>query len=89
MKPKECPVCRIPWKSNDTIYEHFLKEGKSTGEARRIALMYGDTVRQPKHFSINHHGVEIHGEYDGVSYWKCHNCNHHFDRWTMKLTDIK
>lgn len=30
-------------------------------------------------------GVEIQGEYDGVSIWKCPDCRSQWDRWSGKL----
>ncbi len=27
-------------------------------------------------------GIEIQGEYDGVSYWECPDCHMRWDRWT-------
>lgn len=81
---KNCPNCNVPWEADDTIYEHFLKQGKQPREARRIAEMYGCTKKNPKHFGINVIGVEVPGKYDGVSYWKCQSCWTMFDRWTME-----
>lgn len=34
-------------------------------------------------------GIEILGGYDGVSYWRCPDCNAEWDRWTGKLIRIK
>jgi hypothetical protein len=49
--------------------------------------MYGCTPSTPQHFSVNVVGIEIQGQYDGVSYWKCTPCGTVFDRWTMKPVD--
>lgn len=82
---KQCPHCNIQWEAEETIYEHFLcaYDGDEK-KARHTASMYGCTPENPKHFSINHHGIEILGKYDGVSFWKCDSCQTVFNRWTME-----
>jgi hypothetical protein len=84
MHPDKCPECGINWYSDETIYEHFLGvfEGNEE-EARRIADTYGDG----DHFGENVIGIEIQGEYDGISYWRCEGCGLTFDRFTMKLVE--
>jgi hypothetical protein len=83
MHPTHCPNCDINWYQSETIYEHFLKSN-TPFEARCIASAYGDTEDSPKHFGANVIGIEIQGQYDGISQWKCTSCNTIFDRWTME-----
>ena len=84
MTPDNCPECSTPWKSDQTIFQHFLSKGKTESEARDIATNYGCTPETPKHFSKDVIGIEIQGQYDGVSYWECQKCKTTFDRFTMK-----
>ena len=85
MHPKECPKCGTAWEEKETIYEFFLRrENGNEEEARKIAGYYGCTPENPKHFGKDIIGIEIQGEYDGVSRWKCLKCETEFDRWTLK-----
>lgn len=84
MHPTHCPNCRINWYSNQTIYEYFLNKGETPNKATKIAAMYGCTPEHPKHFGENIIGIELQGQYDGVSQWQCTNCNTIFDRWSME-----
>lgn len=83
-KPNKCPSCKTPWEEDITIYEYFLKEGKSKEEASKSAEMYGCTKEYPKSFGKDVIGIEVRGSYDGISYWECQKCKKLFDRWTMK-----
>jgi hypothetical protein len=49
------------------------------------AKLYGNPNARfgTKHFV----GIEDPTNYDGVSYWKCQNCNSVWDRWTNKLLE--
>ena len=87
--PKECPKCKEPWQEKETIYEFFLKKHGEEEKARKSAELYGCTLDKPKHFGKNVVGVEVIGEYDGVSQWKCLCCETHFDRWNMKEIPVK
>lgn len=87
MHSKECPKCGVQWKQKETIFEFFLNKYCNEEKARESASNYGCTPENPKHFSKNVIGIEIQGEYDGVSMWKCLCCKTHFDRWSMKEVD--
>ena len=78
-----CPKCGTPWKEKETIYEFFLNKYQDEEKARDAAKNYGCTPENPQHFSKDVIGIEVQGMYDGVSYWKCKQCETTFDRWTM------
>ena len=85
MTPKQCPSCAVSWECEETIYEHFLAiQGNDEVESRRKAEMYGCTPDNPKHFGVNVVGIEVQGQYDGISYWKCLKCEATFNRWDLK-----
>lgn len=84
LHPDECPKCKTSWLEDKTIFEYFLSKGNSVEEAVRIAENYGCTTDSPKHFSKDVIGVQIQGEYDGVSIWKCKKCNFEFNRFTLE-----
>jgi len=71
----------------DTITQYFESQGYSHRKAVQTAAMYGCTPKSPKHFGKNVVGIEIQGKYDGVSYWKCTECETVFDRWTMEVVE--
>ena len=88
MTPKQCPSCAVSWECEETIYEHFLAiQGNDEVESRRKAEMYGCTPDNPKHFGVNVVGIEVQGQYDGISYWKCLKCEATFNRWDLKPVD--
>ena len=84
MHPTNCPHCNINWYQSNSIYKYFLSQGYSPEQARESASLFGDTPEHPKHFGANIVGIELSGVYDGISQWKCTNCNTIFDRWTMQ-----
>ena len=84
---KSCPSCNCDWEEKETITEFFLRKGNTKEEAEKSGAMYGCTPETPRHFGKNVVGIEIMGGYDGISYWKCTECNATFDRWTMKEVD--
>lgn len=88
MTPKQCPSCKEPWEETETIYEFFLNKYKDEEKALEAAKCYGCTPETPKHFGKNIIGIEIQGQYDGISYWKCQCCKTTFDRWTMEIVKI-
>lgn len=88
-----CPECGCKWKGED-ILEYFLRlkrEGdpywgkKTREEIRESAGDYGWKEEEPKWFS-RLIGVELPyddpGHYDGVSFWKCPDCETQWDRFT-------
>lgn len=86
----ECPECKCNWNDGD-IYEVLRSKpsynDKTDEEVKKIANdYYGWSEESPKHFS-RLIGIEILGEYDGISYWKCPECNNLWNRFTGKLVD--
>ena len=65
-----CPKCNADFK------------GVTIPEDYRINCMYGKNP--PTHYS-RIIGVEIPGKYDGVSLWKCPDCNH---QWNARGTVV-
>ena len=81
--PDKCPKCNISWREEESIYEYFFLKYGDSAKAREIAEEYGDTPGHPQHFSKNVVGIED-KNYDGVSFWRCTNCQSIFDRFTME-----
>jgi hypothetical protein len=79
-----CPKCNSDWKGDD-IYEYFRNseyyKDKSDEEILEIAGSYGWTEDNPKTFN-KLIGIEIQGEYDGVLYWKCPDCESYWGRFS-------
>ena len=83
-----CPECGADWNAGD-ILETF-KQKKTDGddfwkdktdeEIEKIAGQYGWTPEKPISFS-RLIGVEIRGEYDGVSYYRCPECERPWPRF--------
>ena len=85
--PSICPGCNVTWQQEETITEYFENTGYSHRKALQTGAMYGCTPDSPKHSAKNVIGIEIRGQYDGVSYWKCTECQTVFDRWTLQPTE--
>lgn len=83
-KEKKCPHCDIDWEEEKNIYEFFLKQYQDKEKASNAAKSYGCTKENPISFGKNVIGIEIEGQYDGVSQWECQSCKTIFDRFTMK-----
>lgn len=80
-KTKKCPNCKITWINEDqSIYDFYLNQGLTEERAEYFASMYGATKENKLSFYTNVIGIEDPKIYDGVSYWKCTNCNTVFDR---------
>ena len=54
----------------------------------RIPYRIRKDYSPPYKWGVNHVGIELRENFDGVSYWKCTNCGATFDRFTMKPEDI-
>lgn len=87
--PNQCPSCNIEWEEKETITEYFESQGYTPRKALQTGALYGCTPETPKHFGKNVVGIEVRGQYDGISYWKCTVCEVVHDRWTMKPVDEK
>lgn len=87
---KECPECKASWDGGD-IYQYFRNSSKYSDktdeEIEDIVSSYGWTKENPKRFS-KLIGIEVLGRYDGISYWKCPECETIWDRFTGKKSDI-
>lgn len=78
MYPETCPNCKADLKGPN-VYEKFLEEYGDEARALEAAARCGHTDENPKFFwrAI---GIEVQGGYDGISYWKCPDCGHQWDR---------
>ena len=83
-----CPKCGADWDDGD-IYEYFRKTNpdQSEEEALKSAKMFGWSNENRERFS-RLIGVEISGNYDGVSYWQCPDCGTTWNRFTNKEEPI-
>ena len=82
-----CPKCAVGWIDENNMYDTYRAQGESKAEATKFASFYGCTKTNPLSFSKNVMAYET-DDYDGVSFWKCTNCNTLFDRFTMKETQL-
>lgn len=86
---QECPVCGANWNAGD-IYEvlrnHDGYKGWTNEKILEAASHYGWSKENPKHFT-RLIGIEILGQYDGVSIWRCPDCGSEWDRFTNKLIE--
>jgi uncharacterized C2H2 Zn-finger protein len=69
-----CPNCKTSWNKED-IFIYFLKKYINPIKAYRTAMMYGYNIFTRRYHFRRLRGIEIRGEYDGVSYWECPECN--------------
>ena len=90
-KLDNCPKCGTRWKGDD-IFLYYLAQakipgnyysGKTRDEVLEIAAEHGYTIENPQYF-CNLIGIEIRGEYDGISRWMCPGCKAQWCRWTNK-----
>ena len=95
MEYKHCPNCKVDWKSKQTITEYFTEVYELHGipeyltkigiinvvaAARNTAESYGDTPFTPRHFGINHTGIEL--DRDRTELWGCYECGAIVDCYT-------
>jgi len=83
-----CPACNANW-DGGSILESFiqLRNGGNPLYANmsdeqlkeRVQELYSPPYRWSRCI-----GIEIRGEYDGLSYYKCPDCNVTFNRFTGK-----
>ena len=81
-KMDKCPKCKASWNGGD-IAEALFKTGnyKTKELAEKAARNYGWTPKNKLQFKT-YIGIEIQGEYDGISYFQCDKCEAYFDRFT-------
>lgn len=85
-----CPKCNSSW-IGGSILEEFLKQRDNAKEG---GYRFGWTDEQVEESMKNCYsppyvwkreiGIEILGQYDGISRYRCPDCNTQFDRWTGK-----
>lgn len=68
-----------PWCGSDL-------RGAPIPEAALLKGYYGEWNGEPRFYS-RMIGIEIRGEYDGVSRWHCPDCGATWDRWTGELVE--
>lgn len=97
LKPGQriCPKCNSNW-DGGSILETFLKQ---RDEAIEGGYRYGWTDEQveesmkecyaPPYRWGREIGIEIPEIYDGISYWKCPDCETTFNRFTGEEEKIK
>ena len=94
-----CPECGADWNKGD-IFEYFMlrKEtgdehykDKTVEEIKEVAGHYGWTEENPKCFR-RLIGIELPyghpNRYDGVSYWRCPDCETTWNRFTGEKEEI-
>jgi hypothetical protein len=87
MELSHCPKCNADM-DGGSIYETCIQQrenyeywqDKTDAEIRQIVEEH---YRPPYRWS-RWIGIEIQGEYDGVSYYRCPDCDSVFDRFTGK-----
>lgn len=81
---KNCPECGANWDNGD-IFDVLQKKhlNEPIEKVKEWASHYGWSEDNKVHFS-KVIGLEIPGKYDGVSYWKCPECQMLWDRFTEK-----
>jgi Zn-finger nucleic acid-binding protein len=77
-----CPECGSLWNDGDVL-EKLRKTYPLMSENTLLewAGDYGWTPKNKAHFG-RVIGIEIQGEYDGVSYYQCPDCQTTWDRFT-------
>lgn len=82
---KNCPICNCNWDGGDVFEELQLHyPDRSIEKIKDMASSYGWSEENPQRFS-NLIGIEVLGEYDGISRWQCPCCKSEWDRFTEKL----
>jgi hypothetical protein len=85
---KNCPICNYKWQSDKNIYEELRDrpayKHMTDEQVEEIAKQYLHTKDNPKYFK-KLIGVEIQGEYDGISRWMCPECKSEWNRFTEEL----
>lgn len=84
---RTCPKCNSDW-DGGSIVETFIK-GRDDGSQTWCKDMTDEEIEEyvKKSYSPPYRwgreiGIEIQGEYDGISRWMCPDCKTQYDRWT-------
>jgi len=78
-----CPACKADLEG-DLIFDTFMEKHGDEGKALKICEMYGATKTTGRW--KRQIGIET-PDYDGVSYWKCPDCNAVWDRFTGEIKE--
>ena len=78
----KCPVCNSNLEGG-LIFDTFMEQYNDEAKALEAAEMYGATKTEGRW--RREIGIEILGGYDGISYWRCPDCNAEWDRFTGKI----
>ena len=84
----QCPECNSNW-DGGSILETFIKQREEgikcwQGMSNEKIEQYMKESYSPPYRWRRQLGIEVEGLYDGISYWKCPDCNTLFDRFTGK-----
>lgn len=82
---RDCPLCGVPWRHKENIFEHFLSKGKHVEEAKEIASHYGHTQESPKYFGTQYLVGQYSRELDRTVAWVCTGCTTVWDRNTGEV----
>jgi len=98
---KNCPECKVQWRNDDSITEHFMKakkdsthkqhesyKNKTDEEILKVGAMYGCIPGKPQYFGENMMMIEYQGLYDGALLVKCTSCETSWGRFSG-IKDIK
>ena len=78
-----CPACKADLEGG-LIFDTFMEKYGDEGKALKHAEMYGATKTTGRWG--RQIGIET-PDYDGVSYWKCPDCNAVWDRFTGEIKE--
>jgi Zn-finger nucleic acid-binding protein len=83
----QCPICNGNWDGGD-IAEYLFNRGDNITieEAEKDAAKYYGWSKDNRLRFRKVIGIEIQGEYDGVSFWQCPHCRSEWNRFTNLLT---
>jgi len=79
-----CPHCNSNLEGG-LIFDTFFKQYGDKEKALETAAMYGATETEGRWG--RQIGIEVRGKYDGVSYWKCPDCETVWDRFTGEIVN--
>jgi len=84
-----CPSCGTTWQG-EFIIDMMKKQRDDEGDYlkgmtdEQLQEKMEEDYRPPYRYGLLI-GVEIQGEFDGVSYWKCPECDTYWDRFTNEI----
>ena len=80
-----CPFCKCSW-DGGTLFDSIRKSPHyvdlTDEQIKNKCIEYwGDSDKRLSKLI----GIEVQGKYDGISYWKCPDCETYWDRWTNEI----